>query len=169
MKIGVYAGSFDPITKGHLAVVKQALNVVDRLFIAVAENPEKKGMFTASQRLDLINASLEEELPGVDEDRVGVYCLNNNLVVAFARLVDATILIRGIRNGSDYAYERSVAAINKKLEPSIETIFLPTPAEYEEISSSMVKGLLRFNGGKRAAQEFVTPTVLEALLDKINI
>jgi pantetheine-phosphate adenylyltransferase len=168
MKIGVYAGSFDPITKGHLAVIKQALNVVDRLHIGVAVNPGKSGMFSPAERLNLIDAALEEDLPGVGEDRVVVHYLSDNLVVSFARLVDATILIRGIRNGADYAYERSVAAINKKLEPTIETIFLPTPAEYEEVSSSTVKGLLQFQGGVQAAREFVTPIVLEALRDKIN-
>jgi pantetheine-phosphate adenylyltransferase len=155
MNIGLYAGSFDPITKGHLAVIRQALKVVDKLHVVVAVNPDKKGMFDMPERVGLIN-----------KDRIVVDSITNMLTVTYARLVDAKILVRGLRNGADYAYERSQAAINWKLAPEIETIFIPTPVDYEEVSSSTVKGLMKLPGGEVAASEFVTPSVLAAIQRK---
>jgi pantetheine-phosphate adenylyltransferase len=166
MKTGVYAGSFDPITKGHLAVIAQALKVVDRLHVVVAVNSDKKGMFDMGDRSRLVLTSISEEFHARESTRIIVDLLTNALVVDYAKLVDADILIRGIRNGADYAYERSIAAINKKLAPEIETIFLPTPVQFEEVSSSTVKGLMKFRGGEVAARDFVTPKVLEALRNK---
>lgn len=163
MKIGVYAGSFDPITKGHLAVIRQALKVVDTLHVVVAVNPAKKGMFEGYERTSLISQAVKEELAYIDQDRIVVKFITNVLTVAYAEWVNAKVLVRGLRNGADYAYERSQATINRKLAPDIETIFIPTPIEYEEVSSSTVKGLMKFDGGEVAAREFVTPAVLEAL------
>lgn len=163
MSIGLYAGSFDPITKGHLAVIRQALKVVDTLHVVVAINPAKKGMFEVDERIILIQESIQEQLAYINKERIVVDYITNALTVAYARLVDATILIRGLRNGADYAYERSQATINRKLAPEIETIFIPTPIDYEEVSSSTVKGLMKFDGGEVAASEFVTPTVLAAI------
>lgn len=166
MKIGLLAGSFDPVTKGHVAVIEKSLKVVDIIHVIVSENPDKKCMFSVSERLALILTSLEEEVPGYDQKRVLVGSLSKALTVDYAKIVNATILIRGIRNGADYAYERSIAVINKKLAPKIETIFIPTPVEYEEVSSSTVKGLMKFPGGEVAAREFVTPSVINAIQNK---
>jgi pantetheine-phosphate adenylyltransferase len=166
MKIGLYAGSFDPVTRGHLAVVRQALHVVDMLHVVVSVNSETSGMFTLNERVGLVDASIQQELHGISADRIVVALLMNALTVDYAKRVDATIMIRGLRNGADYAYERSLAAINKKLAPGIETIFIQTPVEFEEVSSSTVKGLMKFRGGDVAAREFVTPVVLEALRDR---
>jgi pantetheine-phosphate adenylyltransferase len=166
MNIGLYAGSFDPITKGHLAVIRQALKVVDKLHVVVAVNPDKKGMFDMPERVGLIKKALREQLAYINKDRIVVDSITNMLTVAYARLVDAKILVRGLRNGADYAYERSQAAINWKLAPEIETIFIPTPVDYEEVSSSTVKGLMKLPGGEVAASEFVTPSVLAAIQRK---
>lgn len=169
MKIGLYAGSFDPITRGHLAVIRQALNVVETLHVVVSINSEKGGMFTLNDRVGLVDLSIQQELQGIRSDRIIVSLMANAhaLTVDYAKQVDATIMIRGLRNGADYAYERSLAAINKKLAPGIETIFIQTPVEFEEVSSSTVKGLMKFRGGEVAAREFVTPAVLEALRHRI--
>jgi pantetheine-phosphate adenylyltransferase len=166
MKIGLLAGSFDPITKGHTAVVRKALHVVDHIYILVAINPDKKGMFDVNERVALISDALIEELSYIDQGRIELASVTESLTVEYAKLVGATILIRGIRNGADYAYERSIAVINKKLAPEIETIFIPTPVEYEEVSSSTVKNLMKFRGGAVAASDFVTPKVLEAIRNK---
>jgi pantetheine-phosphate adenylyltransferase len=166
MTIGVYAGSFDPITKGHLAVIRQALKVVDTLHVVVAFNPAKNGMFDMKERLFLIHTSLKEELAYIAQGRIIVEFITNSLTVEYAKRVDANVLVRGLRNGTDYAYERSQAAINGKLAPEIETIFIPTPVSYEEVSSSTVKGLMKFEGGEVAAREFVTPSVLEAIKNR---
>jgi pantetheine-phosphate adenylyltransferase len=166
MKTGVYAGSFDPITRGHLEVIKQALHVVDQLHVVVAVNTEKKGLFSFSERLALVDAAIGEGLSESDSMRVHSTILTNALTTEYAKLVGANILIRGLRNPADYAYERSQAALNKLLAPEIETIFVPTSAKYEEVSSSTVKGLMKFRGGEVAASEFVTPKVLEALRNK---
>lgn len=166
MKVGLYAGTFDPVTRGHHSVIEKGLKVVDVIHVIVSENPDKKCMFNVNERLALMSASLEEAFPDLDRSRVLVGFLTKALTVEYAKIVNATILLRGIRNGADYAYERSIAAINKKLAPEIETIFIPTPVEYEEVSSSTVKGLMKFSGGEVAAREFVTPVVLNAIQNK---
>lgn len=163
MTIGVYAGSFDPITKGHLAVIRQALKVVDTLHVVVAVNPAKKGMFEGYERIHLIRQAIKDELDCRAQDQIVIDFITNALTVAYAKLVGANVLVRGLRNGADYAYERSQATINRQLAPEIETIFIPTPITYEEVSSSTVKGLMKFDGGEVAAREFVTPSVLEAI------
>jgi pantetheine-phosphate adenylyltransferase len=169
MKIGVYAGSFDPVTRGHLAVVEAALKVVDILHVVVGVNPEKKGMFDKNERMDMLHIAIGGNVQGYGPHRVRIGYITTALTVEYARTVDATILVRGIRNGADYAYERSIAVINKKLAPEIETIFIPTPVEYEEVSSSTVKGLMKFRSGEVAAREFVPAYVLEALRTKIKV
>ncbi len=166
MLIGVYAGSFDPVTRGHLAVIEQAIKIVDVLHVVVSVNADKKCMFGMHERISLLEASIEEAVPGIYPGRVILSFITTSLTVEYAKLVDAAVLVRGIRNGADYAYERSIAVINKKLAPEIETIFLPTPVEYEEVSSSTVKGLMKFDGGEVAAREFVTPSVLTAIRNK---
>lgn len=165
MRIGVYAGSFDPITLGHMEVIKQALTLVDRLFIVVADNPSKKGMFEFFERAQLIRKELEDanaHLP-----HASAHLLGDQMTVDFARAVQATVLIRGIRNGADYAYERSMAAINKKIAPEINTIFLPTSAEFEEVSSSTVKALMKYRSYSVASQ-FVSQNVLNAMKQKMG-
>jgi pantetheine-phosphate adenylyltransferase len=163
MAIGVYPGSFDPITKGHLAVIRQALKVVDKLYVIVGFNPDKKGMFDIPERVSLIVSAISEQMTYGERDRIAVDAVLNSLTVEYAKIVDANVLIRGLRNGADYAYERSLAAINRKLAPDVETVFIPTPAEFEEVSSSTVKGLMKYRGGEVAARDFVTPNVLEAI------
>lgn len=163
MSIGVYAGSFDPITKGHLAVIRQSMRVVDKLHVVVAVNAEKKCMFDVRERVIMVHDAIKEQLAYIDQDRIEIESLTNALTISYAKRADATVLIRGLRNGTDYAYERSLATINRKLAPEIETIFIPTPIEYEEVSSSTVKGLMKFRDSEVAAQDFVTPSVFEAL------
>lgn len=165
MSNGVYVGSFDPVTKGHLAVIRQSLSVVDKLYVVVGVNPKKKTMFDMHDRVLMIRDAINEENIG-SQDRIVIDSVQNKLTVAYARLVDATVLIRGLRNGQDYAYERSQAAINRKLAPEIETIFIPTPADFEEVSSSTVKELMKYPDTEGAAKEFVTPSVLQAIRNK---
>jgi pantetheine-phosphate adenylyltransferase len=123
-------------------------------------------MFDMPERVGLIVGAVSEQMTYDERGRIVVDAMSSSLTVVYAKMVGANALIRGLRNGADYAYERSLAAINRKLAPEIETVFIPTPAEFEEVSSSTVKGLMKYAGGDVAARDFVTPKVLEALRNK---
>ena len=130
MKIAVYPGSFDPITNGHLEILKRALNVFDRVIMLVAVNPDKKTRFSAEERVAMIKES-------VTDDRVEVDSYNG-LTVEYAKKHGATHLIRGLRAVTDFEYEFSLASANEYIDPSIDTVFLMSKAEKSFINSSMI-------------------------------
>lgn len=136
-KIALFAGSFDPFTRGHEAVVELALQLFDEVVIGVGENVSKKSLLSVEQRCRLIADTYKEN----DRVRVATY---NTLTGDFAREVGATVLVRGVRNTIDFEFERSIEATNSQLFPELTTILLPTPAEVMHISSSMVRELLAF-------------------------
>lgn len=136
-KIALFAGSFDPFTRGHEAVVELALQLFDEVVIGVGENVSKKSLLSVEQRCRLIADTYKAN----DRVRVATY---NTLTGDFAREVGATVLVRGVRNTIDFEFERSIEATNRQLFPELTTILLPTPAEVMHISSSMVRELLAF-------------------------
>lgn len=140
MKIGVYPGSFDPITKGHMDIIERAAKLVDLLYVSVLTNPHKSGgMFTTEERIELIENSIKH-IPNVKvESFLG-------LLVHYAKEKEATVIIRGLRAMTDFEYEMQMAQINKNLLPNVETIFLVTNAQYSFLSSSSVRELALFNG-----------------------
>ena len=133
MKIAVYPGSFDPITNGHLEILKRALNIFDRVIMLVAVNPEKKTRFSAEERVAMIKET-------VDNDRVIVDSYDG-LTVEYAKRHGATHLIRGLRAVTDFEYEFSLASANDYIDSSIDTVFLMSKAEKSFINSSMIMEL----------------------------
>ena len=136
-KIALFAGSFDPFTRGHEAVVAEALQLFDEVVVGVGANVSKKGLLSVEQRCRLIEDVYKEE----KRVRVATY---NTLTGDFAREVGATVLVRGVRNTVDFEMERTMEATNRDLFPKLTTVLLITPAEYLHISSSMVRELLAF-------------------------
>lgn len=136
-KIALFAGSFDPFTRGHEAVVEAALNLFDEVVIGVGENVSKRSLLKVDERCRLIEDCYKEN-PRV---HVATY---STLTGDFAREVGATVLVRGVRNTIDFEFERTIEATNRELFPELTTVLLPTPAELMHVSSSMVRELLAF-------------------------
>ena len=153
MRIGLYAGSFDPVTRGHEDVIRRSLSFVDRLVVAVATNVSKQPLFSIEERKRLIQVSLNG-LQGVDIREF------QGLLVDFAKEVGATISIRGLRAVSDFEYEYQMALMNRHLLPSLETLFMVPSVDLTFISSSLVREIARFNGD---LSSLVHPEVAAAL------
>lgn len=137
MKIALFPGSFDPFTRGHEAIVRQALTLFDKVVVAIGENIGKNSLLSTEERIKLI-----EQLYANDE-RVEAIAYST-LTGDVARAVGASAIIRGVRNTIDFEYERTLAQTNKRLFPEIETILLLTPADLADVSSSAVRELLAF-------------------------
>lgn len=158
-KIAIYAGSFDPITRGHEDLVVRSLEFVDRLVVAVANNSAKQPLFDLQERKRLIRAAVGDD-PRIDvRDFTG-------LLVDFAREVEASLIIRGLRAVSDFEYEFQMALMNRHLSPGLETVFMVPSLETTYISSSIVREVARFGGN---VDGLVHPVVAEALKARFRI
>ena len=155
MQVAVYPGSFDPLTNGHLDVVRRASRLVDRLVIAVLENPRKVSLLTADERVAAIRDTAAAE--GLDRVEVTTF---DGLTVDLCRRVGATLIVRGLRGLNDFETELSLAHNNAKLAPEVETVCLMTSLEVAYISSSLVKEIARFGGDVAA---MVPPASLDAV------
>jgi pantetheine-phosphate adenylyltransferase len=152
----IYPGSFDPITNGHLDVIDRASRLFDEVIVAVAQNDQKKSLFTAEERMELI----EGVMNGKPNVRVSRF---DGLLVEFARAQGATAVLRGLRAVSDFEFEFQMALMNRKLEPGIETIFLMPAENYTYLSSRIVKEIARLGGNVTV---FVPPSIAAALREK---
>lgn len=157
MRIGIYPGTFDPITHGHMDIIRRALRVVDRLIIGVALDSAKEPLFDVESRAALVRAELAEL--GEDAGRVRAVPFSG-LLVSFAREQKASLLIRGLRAVSDFEYEFQMASVNNKIAPEIETVFLTASDTTHFISSRFVKQIARLGGD---VSKFVSPSVAGAL------
>ena len=158
MRIALYAGSFDPITKGHEDLMSRSLSFVDKLVVAVARNAQKTPTFTVDERVALIKAATSKE------KRIEVHSFDG-LLVDFAREVNATLLIRGLRAVSDFEYEYQMALMNRHLAAGLETVFMVPSLETTYISASLVREVARFGGD---ITQLVHPDVAKALKTKFK-
>lgn len=157
LSIGFYSGSFDPITNGHMAVLEGALTSFDRVVIGIGVHAVKKGMFDFDQRKTLIEQSLSDS--ALDPSRVTIVAFDG-LVVDAARKADAQVIVRGLRDASDFDYEMQMAGMNAQLAPDIQTIFIPATVETRPISATLVRQIAVMGGD---VSSFVPAPVLQAL------
>jgi pantetheine-phosphate adenylyltransferase len=157
-RLGVYAGSFDPLTIGHLWMIDQGVNLFDRLIVAVGINPDKKYTFPLAERVAMIRESLKQYR------NVSVTSFSNLYLIDYAQSIGATHILRGIRSESDYEYERTMRNINGDLDPAISSIFLMPPRGIAEVSSSMVRGLVGPKGWQKVVKGYVPEPVYRRLL-----
>lgn len=135
----IFAGSFDPITNGHLDIITRGSRIFDKLIVGVLLNIDKKGLFSIEERVELIK-KVTKHLPNVE-----VICFNG-LLVDLAKEYDAKVILKGLRAVSDFEYEFQMALMNSRLNPNIETLFMMTSSEYSYLSSSSVKQVAKFGG-----------------------
>ncbi len=160
IRIGIYPGTFDPITKGHLHIIRRASKLVDKLVIGVAGNAGKTPIFNLEERVDMVKTDIANLEDKHCEIKVVPF---DNLLIDFAKAQDAQFIIRGLRAISDFEYEFQMTGMNAKLAPDIETIFLMASDSWQFVSSSFVKEIYRLGGDMK---EVVTPHVLEILAEK---
>ena len=159
MRIGLYPGTFDPVTNGHTDIVKRALKLVDRLVIGVAQNDEKGPLFTTQERAEM----LETEMAAFGGDIV--VRPFSTLLMHFAEEVEANVIVRGLRAVADFEYEFQMTAMNQRLNQNIETVFLMADPRHQAIASRLVKEIARLDG---AIDSFVSPAVAERVRAKVK-
>ncbi len=164
MRKAIYAGTFDPITVGHLDIIKRSMQFCNQLVIAIGINPAKNTMFSEEERIAQINKALDKSVDFLTATNIQVVSFQG-LLVEYAKQIGANILVRGIRSVSDFEYEINLANINKVLAPSIETVFLPTSPELAVVSSSMVKEIAKCGGD---ISKFVPDHIVKEISDKFG-
>jgi len=163
MRVGLYPGTFDPVTLGHLDIMQRACSLVDRLVIGVAINRDKGPMFTLEERVAMIEA---EAAPFAAASGCEIVAHPfENLLIDCARDVGASVIIRGLRAVADFEYEYQMVGMNRVLDNTIETVFLMAEAQHQAISSKLVKEIARVGGD---VSKFVTPAVKAALLERFG-
>jgi len=157
-RLALFPASFDPVTNGHLDLVRRASAICDELVVAVARNVEKAGLFSVEERMEMLQEAVGDR-PGI---RIDAF---DGLLVKYARRIGAGAVIRGLRAVSDFEYEFEMALMNRHLDPGIETLFLMTSQEYFYVSSSRLKELVRFGSD---ISEWVPPNVAARLKERLG-
>ena len=161
MKTAIYPGTFDPITFGHIDVIKKSLKIFDRIVVATTDNINKDYFFSIEERLSIIKDSLFKDLK-MNKNKIQVIPFNT-LTISLCKKFKATVIIRGLRAVSDFEYEFQLAGMNKKLNSNIETIFLMSDIENQIISSKFVKEIISLGGD---IKKFATKSTIKALKEK---
>ena len=161
-KVGIYPGTFDPITFGHIDIIKRTLKIVKNLIIAVSNDNNKEYMFSVDERVSIVNNSLFKDLKFTKQN-IKVLSFNT-LTTSLCKKYKATTLFRGLRATSDFEYEFQLAGMNRKLDRSIETVFLMADVDKQVISSKFVKEIAILDG---KIDSFVTKSVIQAIKNKI--
>jgi pantetheine-phosphate adenylyltransferase len=156
--IAVYAGSFDPVTNGHLDVMKRAAHLFDRVVVAVGRHPTRAPLFNVEERLEL----LRDAMQGLQNLEVASF---EGLVINYCAAIGAAVLIRGLRHGLDFEYELQIAQANADMSPEVETVFLPTSLKYGFLTASLVREIASHGGD---VSRYVPPNVCRALADKLG-
>jgi len=159
MRIGVYPGTFDPITLGHMDIIRRGMRLVDKLVIGVTTNPSKSPMFTDEERLEMVRRETADLGDGVEV--VGF----NMLLMKFAEKQDAGVIVRGLRAVADFEYEYQMAGMNQQLNGNIETVFLMADVSLQPIASRLVKEIAMFGG---EIHKFVTPPVAAEITARVQ-
>jgi pantetheine-phosphate adenylyltransferase len=159
MRIGLYPGTFDPITNGHLDIIGRAVKLVDKLVVGVAINRDKGPLFSLEERVEMV---MREAAPFQDRCEI-VAKPFESLLMTFAEQVEASIIVRGLRAVADFEYEFQMTAMNQQLNRNIETVFLMADPRHQAVASRLVKEIARLGGDVGA---FVSPAVVEALKAK---
>jgi pantetheine-phosphate adenylyltransferase len=156
MKIAVYPGSFDPITLGHLNIIKRAARIFDKLYVVVLTNSAKNPMFSHEERVDLIKRTVVN-FPNIEVEA------DSRLLVKYCREKGATVIVKGLRAVSDFDWEFQLALINRKIDPAIDTVFLASSEKYTYLSSTVVKEMAKYGADLR---EFVPREIIEDIKAK---
>ncbi|MCQ8261668.1 pantetheine-phosphate adenylyltransferase [Streptococcus suis] len=154
-KIGMFTGSFDPITNGHLDIIERASGLFDKLYVGIFFNPNKIGLFTGQERLALLQKVFEEN------EKIEVFLAGQELVVDVARERRVSHIVRGLRNGIDLEYEANFDYFNRQLAPELETVYLISKPEYRNISSSQIRELIHY-------QQDISPYVPQVVSEEIK-
>lgn len=163
MRIGLYPGTFDPVTVGHRDIIRRAMLLFDRLVIAVAANLNKSPLFDIDERTHMMSIAAKELQDSADCELIVVPF--DNLLVDCAKEHNATVLIRGLRAVSDFEFEYQMVGMNRALDPDIETVFLMADAHFQPVASRLVKEVAKLGGD---VNNFVTPDVVAALQAKFS-
>lgn len=158
MRIGIYPGSFDPITLGHLDVILRSSKLFDKLYIGVLNNSKKHALFTAEERVDMIRQAMGD-IKNVEVESF------HGLLVDYAAMRHANAIVRGLRAVTDFEYELQLAQTNHKINPQVDTVFLTTSVEYSYLSSSIVKEIASYGGD---ITKFVPETISDILYEKLR-
>lgn len=162
-RVGLYPGTFDPITLGHLDIIKRAAKLVDRLIIGVAINEAKRPLFSLEERVATVERECADAVP---EGRASIEVRPfDTLLMHFAEECEAQVLVRGLRAVSDFEYEFQMTAMNEVLNPDIETVFLMADVRHQAVASRLVKEIASLNG---KVSSFVTPRVEQDLMEKFK-
>ena len=160
MKVAIYPGTFDPITKGHIDIIVRSIKFVDKLIIAVSKNNKKNTLFKINERVEMVKEVLQDEkISNIEVDSF------DGLLMTYASKKNASIIIRGLRAVSDFEYEFQMTGMNYKLNPTIETIFLMSSDKYQLISSKLIKEINSLNGD---ISQFVPKAVEKKIIKKVN-
>ncbi len=157
----LYPGTFDPITYGHIDLIKKALKIVDTVIVAISENSNKNYLFNSNERLEIVENALYKDL-NFNSKKVKVITFNS-LTTQLCKKMKSKIILRGLRAVSDFEYEYQLAGMNKNLDNNIETMFLMSDIENQIISSNFVKEIIELGGN---IKKFTTPSTIKALKDK---
>jgi pantetheine-phosphate adenylyltransferase len=158
MKIGVYPGTFDPVTHGHTDIVTRGLRIFEKVIVAVAPNPSKHPLFNLQERLDMVRL-VTEDIPNVEVTTF------DGLLVDFVRRCGAHAILRGLRAISDFEHEFQMALVNRKLAEGVETVFLMPSEEYSYLSSTIIKDVATHSG---SLKDFLHPVVAQRLQERIR-
>jgi pantetheine-phosphate adenylyltransferase len=160
MKKAIYAGSFDPLTNGHMWLIDRGTKLFDELIIAIGDNPSKKYMFSLNERI----AMLEDSLAGYSNITIDKF--SGDFLVNYAKKINVNYIIRGIRNSQDYEFEKMLCHVNNDICIDIETLYMIAPREVAEISSSLIKGFIGTNQWQEVVAKYVPENVLNRIINK---
>ncbi|MCR1898156.1 pantetheine-phosphate adenylyltransferase [Irregularibacter muris] len=158
MNIGVYPGSFDPVTNGHLDIIERAANIFDKVIVAVLKNPNKNPFFLVEEKIELLKSTTQH----FDNVEIDTF---SGLLIDFMKAKNAKVIVKGLRAVSDFEYEFQMALMNRKLAPDVETVFMMTNSQYSYLSSSIIKEVSSFNG---CIKGLVPESVEKAIKEKLN-